>query len=184
MRRSTRRRAVAMLLLLAAAPRALIAHEGPPFPIILDASVGPWMVTVWTDPDIGIGTFYVVFEAAEGRPFVEPTSVRVGVRPVTGRLDEGVYDATPERVRRGARYVAEVEFDRGEFWDVRVVIEGPRGGGELTSQVEATPDGSIGPIGLVVYSVPFVLVALLWWRASVVRRRMTEEPEAEAAAAH
>jgi hypothetical protein len=178
MRRWSVRRAAALLVLLAVTPRALGAHEGPPFPIIVDAAVGPWLVTVWTDPDIGIGTFYVVFEAAEGRDFVEPTAVRVGVRPVTGRLEEAVYEAAPERVRRGARYVAEVEFDRGEFWEVRVVIEGPEGGGELTSEVEATPDGSIGPIGLVVYSVPFVLVALLWWRASVVRRRMTEEAAA------
>lgn len=171
------RRAVAIAALLALMPRALTAHEGPPFPILVDAAVGPWLVTVWTDPDIGIGTFYVVFEAAEDREFVEPASVTVGVRPVTGRLPEVVYDAAPERVRRGARYLAEVEFDRGELWDVRVVIEGPEGGGELTSEVEATPDGTIGPIGLVVYSVPFVLVALLWWRASVVRHRMTEEAE-------
>ncbi|MDQ3698276.1 MAG: hypothetical protein M3373_09655 [Gemmatimonadota bacterium] len=152
-------------------PSATLAHEGPPFPIIVDRHVGPYVASVWTDPDIGIGTFYVVLEAADGMAFTEPAAVRVGVAPVSGRLAEVLYDARPERVRRGARFVAEVAFDRGEQWHVRVITEGPAGGGELTSQVEATPDVTLGPIGLVIYSFPFVLVAVLWWRVAVGRRR-------------
>lgn len=169
------RRVVASLLLVAGTPGAALAHKGPPFPLLLDQRVGPYVVEVWADPDIGTGTFFVVLRAPEGDPFPAPTAIRVGVRPVSGRLPEAVYDASPQRVRQGARYVAEVEFDRGELFDVRFVIEGPGGGGELASQVEATPDGSIGPIGIAVYSFPFVLVAALWWRAAVMRRRLTEE---------
>lgn len=169
------RRLTAILCLTLAWPRLALAHEGPPFPIIVDARVGPYVVSVWTDPDIGIGTFYVILEAPRGAPFPEPGAVRVGVRPVSGRLPEAMYDASRERVRRGARFMAEVEFDRGEFWHVRIVIDGPAGGGELTSQVEATPDGTLGAIGLIIYSFPFVLVAVLWWRAAVVRRKMSQE---------
>lgn len=168
-------RLVAALLLLAWTPRALLAHEGPPYPIHVDQPVGPWIVSVWTDPDIGIGTFFVVLQAPGDDALVTPSSVRIAVRPVSGRLPEAVYEAEPQRVRRGARYMAEAEFDRGEWWDVRVVLEGPEGGGELVSRVEATPDGSIGPIGLVIYALPFVAIAALWWRAATVRRRMTEE---------
>ena len=177
--RSGTRRFGAILCLVLAMPRVAPAHEGPPFPIIVDARVGAYVVSVWTDPDIGIGTFYVVLEAAQGTGFREPENVRVGVRPVSGRLPETMYDGTPERVRRGARFLAEVSFDRGELWDVRIVIDGPAGAGELLSQVEATPDGTLGPIGLLVYSFPFLLLALLWWRAAVARRRMSQEVDAK-----
>jgi len=169
------RRLTAALCLTAAWPRLALAHEGPPFPIIQDERVGPYVVSVWTDPDIGIGTFYVILETPPGAPFPDPTAVRIGVRPVTGRLPEAVYDASRERTRVGARLVAEVAFDRGELWHVRIEIVGPAGGGELTAQVEATPDGTLGALGLLIYSFPFVLVAVLWWRAAVVRRRTAQE---------
>ena len=177
--RSGARRSGAILSLALALPRAASAHDGPPFPIIVDAHVGSYIVSVWTDPDIGIGTFYVVLEAAQGTGFREPENVRIGVRPVSGRLPETMYSGTPERVRRGARFVAEVSFDRGELWDVRILIDGPAGAGELRSRVEATPEGTIGPIGLLVYSFPFLLLALLWWRAAVARQKMSQEADAK-----
>lgn len=163
--------------LLLGATSTATAHEGPPFPILVDEIVGPYVVSVWTDPDIGIGTFYVVMDAGPDGEWVEPSVVRVAVEPVSGRLPEVGYDARPERSRgRGAaRYVTEVEFDRGEFWRVRIVIDSPAGGGELRSEVEATPDGTVGPIGLLIYSLPFILVAALWMRAVAVRRRMERE---------
>lgn len=169
------RRAVAAVTLLAWTPSVALAHKGPPFPLIVDAIVGPYVASVWTDPDIGTGTFYVILESREGVEWVDPTAIRVAVRPVSGRLAEVTYDAEPERTKTGARYVALVQFDRGEFWDVRVTIDSPSGGGELTSQVEATPDGSIGSFGLVIYSFPFVLVAALWIRAVMARRKMERE---------
>lgn len=167
----------AAVFLLTCMPPLALAHEGPPFPIVLDAPAGPYVAEVWTDPDIGTGTFFVILRAQDGRPFVEPSYVRVGVRPVSGRLPEALYDAESQEVRSGARYMAEVEFDRGEYWDVRVIVGGPAGGGELTSRVEATPDGSLGPVAVVFYTLPFLLVAFLWWRASVARRRMEEPRE-------
>lgn len=166
---------LAGVLLLSTPARLAVAHEGPPFPIIMDAVVGPYLAEVWTDPDIGIGTFFVILQAREGAELVPPTSVRVAVAPVSGRLPEVSYDARAERTRTGARYMAEVEFDRGEFWHVRVTIESPAGGGELEAEVEATPDGSIGPIGLLIYALPFVLIAAVWIRAAIVRRRMERE---------
>ncbi|MEX0646967.1 MAG: hypothetical protein WEA56_16220 [Balneolaceae bacterium] len=147
------------------------AHEGPPFPIIVDAEVGPYLVSVWTDPDIGIGTFFVVFEPVSDDHSPEINSVQVAVQPTSGRLDEVLYAAESQRVRNGARYYAEVEFDQGEMWQVRVTIEGEDWEGELNSEVEATPDGTIGPIGLLVYALPFVGIGILWFRAIVIRRR-------------
>ncbi len=146
------------------------AHEGPPFPIVVDRPIGSYDVSIWTDPDIGIGTFFIILEPRDGDRLPEIRGVRIGVRPVSGRLEEAVYDAESQQVRYGARYYAEVEFDRGEWWTVRVTIDDAEGGGEIVSEVEATPDGTIGPIGLVLYALPFIAVAFLWIKA-VLRRR-------------
>ncbi|HEX2163472.1 MAG TPA: hypothetical protein VHM02_05945, partial [Thermoanaerobaculia bacterium] len=42
---------------LAALPAA--AHEGPPYPIVVDRPAGPVLLSVWADPDVGTGTFHV-----------------------------------------------------------------------------------------------------------------------------
>lgn len=163
-------RAVILILLFLTPATRAAAHEGPPFPIVVDREVGPYTVSIWTDPDIGIGTFFVILEPGEEGSLPDIRDVRIGVRPVSGRLSEVIYDAEPQRVGYGARYYAEVEFDRGEFWTVRILIDGTEGGGEVITEVEATPDGTIGPIGLVLYALPFIAVAFLWVKA-VLRRR-------------
>ena len=33
------------------------AHQGPPFPILMDVPAGPYVASVWTDPDVGTGLF-------------------------------------------------------------------------------------------------------------------------------
>lgn len=149
----------------------LSAHEGPPFPVVVDHVAGSMKVSVWTDPDIGIGTFFVVIEPVADGPLPDDITVTVGVWPVSGRLEEVRYEASPERVRYGARYYAEVEFDRGEWWNVRVTLNSTEGTEELTFEVEATPDGTLGPISLVIYLLPFLAVGGLWLKAVLRRRR-------------
>lgn len=163
-----------ILLLLGSVPPAL-AHEGPPFPILVDQSVGPYVASVWTDPDIGTGTFYVVLEPPKGGRLPERTRVQVAVEPLDGHLPEAVHEAEPQPVRHGARYFTEVPFDQGGLWRVRILLDGSAGGGEMISQVEPTPDGTIGPIALVLYSLPFLAVGFLWLKA-VLRRKEKGRP--------
>jgi hypothetical protein len=150
-----------------------LAHEGPPFPILVDRRVGPYLVSVWTDPDIGTGTFSVVLEPPEGRSLTVPTRVRIGVQPVSRRLSEALYEAEAQPVRSGARYFTEVRFDSGGRWRTRIMIEGPAGGGELAAEVEPTPDGTLGPVASLVYLLPFLAVGFLWLKAALRRRRPT-----------
>ncbi|HYO16841.1 MAG TPA: hypothetical protein VE685_26895 [Thermoanaerobaculia bacterium] len=164
------KRRLALLVLLCAATPAW-AHEGPPFPILVDQRVGPYVASVWTDPDIGTGTFFVVLEPPEGRSLPAGTKVRIGVQPVSRRLVEAVYDAAPQPVRFGERHYAEVPFDQGGTWRVRVLLDGPAGGGELRSEVEPTPDGTLGPIDLVIYALPFLAIGVLWLKAALRSRR-------------
>ena len=169
----SRRRTHALLalaagLLLPARPAA--AHLGPPFPILVDRRVGPYVASVWTDPNIGTGLFYVVLEAPPGQRLPPWTRVHVGVQPISKRLPEALYEAMPQPVREGARYYTTVALDRGEMWRVRVLLEGPAGGGTLTAEVEATPAGVLGPIGFVLYGFPFLGVGFLWIKAALRRR--------------
>lgn len=169
-------RRLPLLVLLLLPPGPALAHEGPPFAILTDRRVGPYVVSVWTDPDIGTGVFFVVLEPPKGRELPERTSVRIAVRPVSGRLPEAVHPAEAQPVRYGARYFAEVPFDRGEMWRVRILVDGSEGGGELRSQVEATPAGTLGPIDLLLYLAPFLAVGFLWLKAALRRRGRPGKP--------
>jgi hypothetical protein len=177
MTRSIRLITSLVLSLVPVAPA--VAHEGPPFPIVVDRRAGPYMMSVWTDPDIGKGIVYVILEPPKGESSLPPgkATVRVGVQPVSKRLPEVFYDAESQPVRYGARYFTEVKLDRGEMWHIRARVDGAQGGGEAGAEVEATPDGTIGPISLVVYLLPFLAVGFLWLRA-VLRRREVAAPPA------
>jgi len=186
MTETARRWSILLVLLggmLAAGP--VRAHEGPPFPILVDRPVGPYVASVWTDPDIGKATFFVVLEPPEGRSLPERTRVRIAVQPVTRRLPEVVYEAALQRGRQDGHYFTAVSFDRGEMWRVRVLLDGPQGGGELAAEVEATPAGTIGPVGLLLYPLPFLAMGFLWLKAALRRRaRPVPHPAADVAASH
>ncbi|MFL6236221.1 MAG: hypothetical protein ACJ76N_24020 [Thermoanaerobaculia bacterium] len=175
------RRALLPLLLLLPGGLPALAHQGPPFPVLVDQRAGPYVASVWTDPDIGVGTFFVVLEAPKGRGLPAKTSVRIGVQPVSKRLPEVFYDAELQPVDEGARYLAKVPFDKGEMWHVRVVLGGSKGGGELATEVEATPDGILGPLGSLVYAFPFLAVGFLWIKAVLRRRAAPAGKECEGA---
>lgn len=164
-----------LLAAFALLPASARAHAGPPFPILVDRPVGPYVASVWTDPDIGTGIFFVVLEPAKGKTLPADTRVRIGVRPVDGRLPEAVYTAEPQPVSYGERHYTEVQFDRGGKWRVRVEIAGPGAGGQLAAEVEPTPDGTIGPISLILYAAPFLAVGFLWLKAAL-RKRPRPEP--------
>ena len=146
------------------------AHEGPPFPILMDQPAGPYVASVWTDPDVGTGIFFVVLDPPEGKSLPERTQVRIAVQPTSGRLPEAVYTAEAQSTRQGTRYYTEVSFDRQEMWKVRILLDGSDGSGELMAGVEPTPDGTIGPIALVIYPLPFLAVGFLWLKAALRRR--------------
>ncbi|HEX3129915.1 MAG TPA: hypothetical protein VH394_21460 [Thermoanaerobaculia bacterium] len=155
-------RRLAILLLLL--PACLHAHAGPPFPIAVDRPVGPWTVSLWTDPDIGTGVVFVILEGPG-----QPGSVRVSARPVDGGLPEAVYTTERQGRPEDARYFTKVKFAHGGKWRLRATLEGH---GSVESEVEATPDGVLGPWELGLYLAPFLAAGFLWGKA-VLRRRRT-----------
>lgn len=154
---------------LAAPADAQMRHGGVPERVVADQRAGPYVVSVWAKPDVGMAMVYAVYEAPAGAAFIAPTRVRVGVAPASGRAAEVLVDAHPEAVEHGARFVAHVTLDRDETWRVRVLSEGPAGAGELRTAIQATAS-RLGPFDLALYALPVLLIVGLWGRAAFARR--------------
>lgn len=155
---------------LAVLPIPASAHIGPPFPIIENKTVGPCVIALWTHPDIGTGTFYVMIDPLPGSTVPNDLKIKVGVQPESGRLPETFYNAERDDTKNQVVYKALADFDRDEFYRVHLVIESAQGQGEAFSRVEATPT-VMGRFGLVFFSLPFVAVGLLWYRGVSKKRK-------------
>lgn len=158
---------VALVLLW---PPLAAAHNGPPFPIIENRTVGPVVVSLWTHPDIGTGLFYVLVDPAPGGKIPDDLKISIGVQPESGRLAEVIYATERDSTRGQVEYKASAEFDRDEFWRVRLIVRSSAGSGEALSRVEATPPG-YGRWDLLLYLLPFLAVAFLWFRGIVRSRK-------------
>lgn len=158
----------AFALMLVCAARTA-AHDGPPYAILVDKSLGPTVASVWADPDVGTGTFFVILEPAPGAALPEDIRIDIAVRPLDGHAAEAVHAAEREAVRGRVQYMAEIPFDAEGPWHVRVLLQSPGGGGEVATDVEVTPPG-LGRWDLLIYLFPFLLIGALWLRA-VTRRR-------------
>ena len=75
------------------------------------------------------------------------------------------------------QFKALVNFDRDEFWRVRLVLESSQGRGEEFSRVEATPVG-FGKWDLLFFLFPFLLIAFLWLRGMSRRRNRMKKLQA------
>lgn len=176
------KRAALMAALCLAIVIPATAHNGPPFPIVENRKVGPFIIALWTHPDLGTGTFFVIVEPAPGVTIPNDVKVKVAVQPETGRLPEAVYDMWRDRVRDHVQFDNnQVEFDKQEYWRVRLVLESSIGGGEVFSRVEPTPTG-LGKWDLLLYAFPFAFVIFMWFRGmSRRRKRMRRRVESSTA---
>jgi hypothetical protein len=175
MRTKIKNRKVLRLAFLAASllfcASSASAHNGPPFPIITDQRIGPYTVSLWTHPDLGIGTFFVLINPPPGGVVPKDLKIQIGVQPATGRLPEAVYSAWVEDLHGQVEYKAEAQFDQQENWKVRLTLASSIGGGEAWSQVVPTPAG-FGRWDLLLYMLPFLGVGFLWITAMAKRRKL------------
>lgn len=136
------------------------AHTGPPTPILVDHMIGPYPASVWADPEVGTGTFFIRLEPPSGGAIPGDTTVQIGVQPVNGRLAEAHYTARLQEVGGRVQYQAEVPFDAQELWRVRIIVHSSGGSGEATIDVEAIPPG-LGQWDVLLYLFPFLAVGFL-----------------------
>jgi len=168
-----RRHHITGLWMLVAIASPAAAHNGPPFPIIVDRHVGPYLISLWTHPDVGIGTFWVMLEPPTR--VTKDLKIEIGVQPVSGRLQEKRYTARLDSSSAQVQYIVEVPFDAQEIWRIHVLLDSSAGHGESTATVEVTPPG-LGRWDLLWYASPFAAVAFLWFRALARRRRRVPAP--------
>lgn len=155
-------------LLILVLSQTASAHEGPPFPLFVDQKVDRYVISLWTDPDVGDALFFVI---VNGQPPPD-LQVQIGVQPDNGRLPEAFYTAPRENVSGQAQYRALVHFDAEELWRVRVRLLSAQGNAETVATVEATPPG-YGRWDLLIYLLPFLAVGMLWAVAMIkkIKRR-------------
>jgi hypothetical protein len=159
---------IVALVLFPVAPAK--AHNGPPFPIIENHKMAGCSVSLWTHPDIGTGTFFVLLDPVPGGKIPDDLRIEIGIQPESGRLAEVMYAAVRSDSRGQVEYNASAEFDRDEFYRVRLVLHSAQRTEEVLSRVEATPPG-YGRWDLLLYLLPFLAVAFLWFWGISRRRR-------------
>ena len=145
------------------------AHLGPPYPIMQDRKVGPLTVSVWANPDTGIGSFFVVIDPPKGGSVPSDMKVQVAVQPVGGRLAEQTYDAWREKLRNRVEFKADVPFDKEEEWRIRILLTSAEVSGEIDTNVQVTPPG-LGRWDLLLFALPFLGVGVLWFKAMATKR--------------
>ena len=146
------------------------AHIGPPYPIMQNRKIGPYTVDVWSNPDVGTGSFFVVIDPPPGGSVPPDMKVQVIVQPATRRLPEKAYDAWRNKLRDRVEFKAVVPFDKEETWRVRVILSSSQASGETDTNVEVTP-ALLGRWDLLVFLLPFLGVGLLWFKAVSIRRQ-------------
>jgi hypothetical protein len=168
--RRIERVAIALSLILGLCAQPVFAHNGPPFPIISDQAVGPVVLSLWTHPDVGTGTFFVLINPQPGKTLPNDLKFSIGIAPASGRLPEVIYPMWVEKNRTQPEFKNEVQFDQDEMWKVRLILTSAEGNAEATAQVEATPPG-YGRWDLLLFALPFLAVGFLWFKMMTKRRR-------------
>lgn len=141
------------------------AHDGPPYPLVTDEVFAGGTLTLYADPDVGTGTFYLYLDEA-----LEDVDITLGAWPADGRLPETT--SVSERVSRAPyQRFAEIEFDRRGPWKLRISAPDRAPAQDLMLDVEVTPPGSLGAFDVVWFLSPFAVFAFFWAKAILRRRR-------------
>lgn len=152
-------------------PSLAAAHDGPPYPIVTERRAGPYVMSVWTDPDTTDdqtpgGQFWVTFTS-------DSTNERGDVRvTITATPLRGGPERSVEAVasNSGSHFGALVLDHEGRF-RIDVRARGAQGDGDVSAEVDATYDLRPAPFVVVLYALPFVLAGALWVRLLLRRRR-------------
>lgn len=145
------------------------AHIGPPYPIMQNRKIGPFNVEVWSNPDVGTGSFYVIIDPPKGGSVPADMKVQVIVQPISKRLPEAAYGAWREKLLDHVEFKTDVPFDKEETWHIRVMLASSIASGETDTDVQVTPT-LLGRWDLLLFLLPFAGIGVLWFKAASVRR--------------
>ena len=168
-------RALLIAAWCAATATRLVAHAGPPFPLIADRVAGPYQISVWADPDASddgspAGQFWVMLRLADGSVLPPGTDALITIRPTDrpGSPQSGHTTALNGDASR--QFVALLMDHEGPF-AMQATISGPGGSAVVDAAVDATYDLRPARWLLGLYILPFLAVGFLWLKLLVSRRR-------------
>ena len=167
---------IVVTFMLAAFAVRVGGHSGPPYPIVSDKVAGPYLISIWTDPDTtddgsAGGQFWIRIHLAGGGEVPPETRATVSIGAVDRPESARTAFASPVHGDTTNQFAA-VKMDHEGSFGVLVRIEGPRGRAAVDSSVDATYDLRPPRSLLLIYLLPFVLVGLLWGRLLIRRRRI------------
>lgn len=168
-----------ILLLTCFLSTTVLAHEGPPFPIVVDHIFGELKVSVWADPDTENGTFTFYPEGPNLKKDDLYFEIKANPKDQTGPiLKSTALQAIEDKGRYS--YTATLPFPTNGVWDVIIVVKNKQNGSVLTSTsvpVEVTPPGP-NKSEFVLYMLPFLVVAAIWVRIVLYKRRKKKAQKA------
>lgn len=154
----------------------VLAHSGPPYPIVQDRVAGPYRIDVWTDPDStddgsAAGRFWVtVHPAVEGATLPADTRAQISIAALD-RSGTSPSSAGTELVGGDVSHqFAALLLDHEGLFHVNVAVDGALGRAEVESDVQATYDLRPPPALIFLYLFPFVLAGALWVKLLMKRR--------------
>ncbi len=133
--------------------------------------VGPFNVEVWSNPDVGTGSFYVIIDPPKGSGLTVPPDmkVQVAVQPVSKRLPVAVYNTWREKLLDHVEFKTLVPFDKEEMWHVHIAFSSSTASGAADTDVSVTPT-LLGRWDLLLFLLPFAGIGVLWFKAATVKR--------------
>jgi hypothetical protein len=170
-----------LLLTILLLPGKVQAHSGLPFPVLLDEQLGPYTVSVWADPDVGIGVFII-----EGvvDPALQPVDMNVylQVHLLDGspaRSDGVIYTASEHsRTDAGAeRFIVRLPLEAEGYWRVDLTLDSAAGVAATHFNLEATPPEARW-LELFLVFIPFGIIAVFLWLSL---RQASRQPDVAAA---
>jgi hypothetical protein len=152
-----------LALLALSGTQPAMAHGGGT-PQLTNAEAGPYLVSVWTEPDpIRVGNFHVTIAVLEspapssseresGDPVLD-AMVQVNLKPISETGKSFVAYATRENAVNKMLYEADLDLASEGQWRVDIQVEGPAGTGSTGFDIEAAPPSVFNAAGGVPWPV-------------------------------
>ncbi len=160
-------RLLLFLLCLSGVSLSLVWANGGT-PRLTNAEAGPYVVSVWTQPDPPqVGQLHVSIAVMKPptREVILGANVQLFVEPVT---HPGQTTSTQARHEAGANallYHDTIELSQPGRWQISILIDGPEGPGSTAFFLQVEPPGAINWLKLGSAGILFVLaIGWVFWR--------------------
>jgi len=139
------------------------AHEGPPYPILVDQPTDFGTFSIWTDPDVGEGTFILWIDgtSAKVQEFTAEMISQSHKNRETPQTYAAQRDPSLETEQSRIAFVGKIPFDHEGKWQVEFLLKGGGSQYAQTIDVDVTPPGPT-QAEFFIYLVPFLVLGVLW----------------------